>query len=268
MTTYAIGDLQGCLDPLKKLLDKIQFDSAKDTLWFAGDLINRGPQSLETLRFVRDLGELAITVLGNHDLHLLAVKAGTRKPSAKDTLKDILEAPDTQELCDWLRRLPLLHHNPELGLTLVHAGLHPAWDLHTATMLAREVERQLAADDYLEFLTHMYGNSPDNWLPELQGYDRLRFAINCFTRMRYVYRSGKLDFSCNGPPQDAPEDLIPWFNATNRQNGDLSIVFGHWSSLGVINKLRIHALDTGCVWGGCLSAMALETLEMTQVSCS
>ena len=272
MTTYAIGDLHGCLEPLERLLDKLRFDTSADSVWFVGDLINRGPQSLQTLRYVKNLGDSAVAVLGNHDLHLLAVKAGSRKPSAKDTLNVILEAEDCERLCDWLRSRPLLHFDANLNTTMVHAGILPGWDLALAQQLAREVENKLRADDYLDFLLEMYGNKPAQWREDLTGADRLRFIINCFTRMRYVHRDAinRLDFTFNGPPKDAPENLIPWHLARKPKLNGGQLVFGHWSSLegkaGKAAKQGVVALDMGCVWGGRLAAINIESGEMTEVS--
>jgi len=268
MTTYVVGDLHGCLDALKRLLDNLKFDSNKDRLWFVGDLINRGPQSLQTLRFVRDLGTQAISVLGNHDLHLLAVKAGIRKTSPRDTLHEILTAHDAESLCDWLRKQPLLFHDSSSGCTLVHAGLHPAWDLATARSLATELELQLAAPDYQDFLRQVYRDSPVCWDPAMRGAERWCFALNCFTRMRYLRQSGELDFSCNGPPNSAPSDLVPWFNMPDRQHDSLKILFGHWASLGALKREGLYALDKGCVWGGSLAALSLDTYALHQVPCS
>lgn len=273
MTTYAIGDLHGCLNPLERLLDKLHFNPSQDTLWFVGDLINRGPESLQTLRYVKALEDSAITVLGNHDLHLLAAKAGSRKPSAKDTLNEILEAEDCEELCNWLRRRPLLHHDANLNTTMVHAGILPGWNLALACSLARDVEKKLAADDYLDFLLNMYGNKPALWSEDIKGIGKLRFAINCFTRMRYVHTdcTSKLDFSCNGPPAAAPAELIPWHLARKPRLKGGSLLFGHWASLegnaGSAAKHGVVALDKGCVWGGSLMALDIQSGETTEVSC-
>lgn len=272
MTTYAIGDLQGCLDPLLELLDKLGYDAQHDTLWFAGDLINRGPQSLESLRFVKALGDNAITVLGNHDLHLLAALAGVRKPSRKDTLQEILDAPDCNELCDWLRHLPLMHSDDQLQTTMVHAGIYPSWDLPAAQQLANEVEQQLRADDYMDFLSDMYGNQPAQWYPSLSGYDRLRFVVNCFTRMRYLHRDGSMNLDVTCHPDNAPEELVPWFRYQERQPLDHAIVFGHWSTVGdtqqgIDQHQNVHALDRGCVWGGSLAAIELPTMRIVETPC-
>ncbi len=257
MTTYAIGDLQGCYTALQQLLEKIHFDPEKDMLWFAGDLVNRGPESLQCLRFVKSLGDRAITVLGNHDLHLLAI-AEEHKSTNDQGLKDILDADDSEELLDWLRQQPLLHHDPVLGYTLVHAGIYPLWDLQQAQEHARELEAVLQSEQYRDFIFNMYGNEPDKWQDDLTGFDRLRFICNSFTRMRYCNEEGVLDFSNNGAPGTAPENMSPWFTLAARKTKSDRVVFGHWSTLGLVKKENIFALDTGCVWGGKLTALALE----------
>jgi len=267
MRTFAIGDLQGCLDPLRRLLDDVQFDAASDRLWFVGDLINRGPQSLECLRFVKSLGTSATTVLGNHDLHLLAVIQGLRKPSKKDTLDEILIAGDRDELEHWLRHLPLLHHDTALDYTMVHAGLHTDWDLATASELALAASAELQSDHYPDFLEQVYKSRTVSWSPDLPTSERLCFAVNCFTRMRYLIDGNTLDFSCTDAPPDAPEHLQPWFEASDRQNLDLRIVFGHWSSLGGHCVEGVFPLDTGCVWGNTLTAMELATGGLHSVRC-
>ena len=269
MAVYAVGDLQGCLDPLQHLLEKLDFDPAHDRLWLVGDLVNRGPQSLEALRFVRDLGESAMTVLGNHDLHLLAVALGGKKTKGKDTLDPILVAPDRDELIDWLRRQPLVHHDPELKAVLAHAGIPPAWDLTTAQACAREVEAVLAGDDIHDFLAEMYGDHPDLWDPLLQGLDRLRYAVNGLTRMRYLTRDGRMEFKHKCVPGEAPRELTPWFEAAREPLG-ATVVFGHWSTLGRARLPNALALDTGCLWGGKLTAVRLDqaTQPMTYVACS
>jgi len=267
MTTFVIGDLHGCLTPLQKLLDKVHFEPASDTVWFVGDLINRGPESLETLRFVKSLGDSAISVLGNHDLHLLAVIHGIRKTSGKDTLDDILNAPDLNELTDWLRFLPLLHHSEELNVTMVHAGIHPKWDLLQARIMAVEVETALRSDKYVAFLQRMYGNKPAKWSKKLGKHRRRRFAINAFTRMRYCTRKGELDFSQTCAPSKAPKSLVPWYAVPDRKRIDGRILFGHWSSHPAFAVSNVVPLDRGAVWGGSLAALALETGVTTTVDC-
>ncbi|MGQ7843890.1 symmetrical bis(5'-nucleosyl)-tetraphosphatase [Granulosicoccus sp. 3-233] len=258
MTTYAIGDLHGCLTPLQYLLDKLAFDPGRDRLWFVGDIINRGPESLETLRFVRNLGDSAITVLGNHDLHLLAVVHGYRKPSARDTLEEILQAPDRDELCHWLAARPLLHVDTRLDHVLVHAGIHPRWSLKRAGKLNRELQQELT-ENLPDFLSRMYGNTPARWSKDLGREDRQRFAINAFTRMRYCHPDGSLDFDFNGPPAQAPATLQPWHRIANRKPLDKTIIFGHWSSHPAICRAGVIPTDRGCVWGGDLVAYAIET---------
>ncbi len=259
MAAYAIGDLQGCLDPLRRLLDRLDFDPARDQVWFCGDLVNRGPSSLETLRFVRGLGDSAVSVLGNHDLHLLAVAYDpARSPRGRDTLEPILDAPDRDDLLEWLRRRPLLHHDDVLGYTMVHAGLAPQWTLADARSAARELEAVLAGPAFIGFLRNMYGDRPDRWSPELTGMDRLRFIVNCFTRLRYCRADGRLDLDEKGPPDKASPELSPWFRVPGRRSRGLRIVFGHWSTLGEIDDDGVFALDTGCVWGGRLTALRLD----------
>jgi len=267
MSVYAISDVQGCYDALRELLDKLQFDPARDRLWFAGDLVNRGPQSLEVLRFVKSLGDSALTVLGNHDLHLLAVDAGVKNKD-KD-LKAILEAPDRRELIDWLRRQPLLHHDAELGFTLVHAGLSPQWDLATAQACARELETVLRGDAYFDFLKVMYGDRPRKWRTWLRGDRRLRYICNCFTRIRFCTRNGKLALAEKGAPGSQPPNFVPWFDVPGRANKNLQLVFGHWSTLGAFHAPGVFALDTGCVWGGALTALELTASPpiFTSVNC-
>ena len=265
MTTFAIGDLQGCLDPLQRLLDKVHFEPSSDTLWFVGDLINRGPQSLETLRFVKSLGNSAISVLGNHDLHLLAVANGLRRTGGKDTLDDILAASDLEELIDWVRHLPLLHHSEDLDITLVHAGIYPKWDLAKAREMATEVEKALRSPKYVEFLQRMYGNKPAKWSNKLGKHRRRRFAVNAFTRMRMCTRDAELDLSYTCPPAKAPKDLVPWYAVPNRKTIEGRILFGHWSSHPAFAVSNVIPLDRGAVWGGSLAALALETGVTTTV---
>ncbi len=258
MAVYAIGDVQGCYDELMALLALICFDPAKDRLWLTGDLVNRGPASLQTLRAVRELGESTVTVLGNHDLHLLAVAEGSAPFHKSDTLDEILNAPDRDELLAWLRQQPLMHHDAILNRTLVHAGLPPQWDLIKAQACAKEVETVLRGDDYAEFFQHMYGNTPDVWSDDLTGWDRLRFIANSFTRLRYCDPQGRFDFHAKGAPGTQLAGLLPWFEVVNRRSENLRVVFGHWSTLGLRSDQKIVSLDTGCLWGGQLTAIKLD----------
>ena len=265
MAVWAIGDVQGCYEPLQRLLGKIGFDPSRDTLWFTGDLVNRGPQSLEVLRFVRALGERAVTVLGNHDLHLLAVAAGQRARK-RDTFDDVLNAPDREALLDWLRHQPLLHHSDALGYTLIHAGLLPPWDLELARRLAAETQSVLRSDRAGDFYAHMYGDLPDRWSDKLHGHDRLRVVVNAFTRLRFCDLDGGMDLHQKGAPGSQPADLLPWFALPGRRSRELRIVFGHWSTLGRYHEPGIIGLDSGCLWGGELSAARLDTAEPVFVS--
>lgn len=258
MATYAIGDVQGCYDALGRLLDHIRFDDGTDRLWFTGDLVNRGPQSLETLRFVRSLGDAAVTVLGNHDLHLLAIAAGCQSARPSDTLDDILAAPDRHDLLDWLRRRPLAHYDAACGYLMVHAGLAPQWTRSEALTLAAEVGARLAAPDWTDFLSGMYGNEPARWDPGLVGIDRLRVIVNFLTRLRFCTPDGTMDFDHKGPPGTQPAPLLPWFAVPERKSIDDRIICGHWSALGAINSHNVSALDSGCVWGGALTALRLD----------
>lgn len=268
MATWVIGDLHGCYDDYLRLLERIAFEPGRDRLWFVGDLVNRGPDSLACLRAVRALGDDAVCVLGNHDLHLLASAAGARRQRRKDTFDDVLAAPDRGELLDWLRSCPLLHHDEATGTTLVHAGLHRDWDLATARSLAREVEAVLRGDDYERLFDYMYGDEPAQWSPDLRGEERIRFAINCFTRMRYCREDGSLDLDPTGPPGTQPAGLVPWFDVPGRANAQLHIVFGHWSALGHVARNGVRSLDTGCLWGGYLSALSLDDPgTLVQVDC-
>jgi bis(5'-nucleosyl)-tetraphosphatase (symmetrical) len=261
MSTYAIGDVQGCFESLQRLLDRLHFDPAHDRLWFTGDLVNRGPDSLKVLRHVRALGAAAVVVLGNHDLHLLALAYGQARAKKHDTLDEVLAAPDCTELLDWLRRRPLLHHDATLGYTLVHAGLLPDWDLATATRLAAEVEAVLAGPNPAPFFSHMYGDLPDHWREDLHGHERLRVIVNAFTRLRYCDLEGNIDLHCKDAPGRQPSDLLPWFTLPKRRSRELRIVFGHWSTLGAYAANNVLCLDSGCLWGGELSAVCLDTPE-------
>jgi bis(5'-nucleosyl)-tetraphosphatase (symmetrical) len=258
MAIFAIGDVQGCYDDLMRLLERIHFDEADDRLWFAGDLVNRGPDSLGVLRFVRKLGKRAVSVLGNHDLHLLAVAAGAAKRKSSDTLDAILDAKDRDEYLDWLRQRPLLHHDEGLGYTLVHAGLPPQWELAQAQACAHELESVLRGPGYVEFFRHMYGDEPKIWDPKLSGMDRLRFIVNCFTRLRFCTREGGLDLKTKGAPGTQPEGYLPWFEVPGRASARLHLLFGHWSTLGDISSHNVYPLDTGCIWGGRLTCLRLD----------
>lgn len=265
MPILAIGDLQGCYSSFRQLLDRIQFDPARDRLWLVGDLVNRGPDSLATLRFVKELGSAALTVLGNHDLHLLMVGAGCASLRPDDTLDDILAAPDREELLDWLRYREMLH--VEGDYVLVHAGLLPSWSVQKASELARTVEEGLRSTDFREFCVNMYGNQPDRWSDELEGHERSRVVINAMTRMRVCTPDGKMNFSYKGPPQDAPPGYLPWFDVPGRANQEATIVCGHWSALGLRMEENLIALDTACVWGGALTAVRLDDRVVTQIPC-
>ncbi|MDD1650122.1 MAG: symmetrical bis(5'-nucleosyl)-tetraphosphatase [Methylococcaceae bacterium] len=256
MAIYAIGDVQGCHAELLALLEKIAFDPRTDQVWFVGDLVNRGPRSLETLRTIRDLGESAICVLGNHDLHLLAVAAGISRTKHRDTFGDVLSAPDRDELLQWLRHRPLLHENR--GFYLIHAGLPPQWTAEQAVALAHEAEAAIRGDEYAEFLAQMYGNQPDLWDVGLMGPERLRFITNCLTRLRYCTRNGRVDFKQKGRPGTQPAELLPWFAVSGRRSAGMNIVFGHWSTLGFHVSEGAYCLDTGCLWGGELTALRLD----------
>lgn len=263
MSTYAIGDLQGCLDCFERLLEEIEFDPGHDRLWLTGDLVNRGPDSLGTLRRIRHLGTRAVTVLGNHDLHLLAVALTADGRTRKgDTLEGILAAPDRDELIDWLRQQPMFHHDPVLKTSLVHAGLPAAWTVAETQTHAREVESALRGDGYQELLGAIYGNTPDEWIPTLAGLPRLRFIINALTRMRFCTATGQLDLKHKESPAEAGPGLMPWFAVPGRASAHERIVFGHWSSLRLSQdeetRYRVHPLDTGAVWGDRLTALRLE----------
>jgi bis(5'-nucleosyl)-tetraphosphatase (symmetrical) len=261
MTTYAIGDVQGCYDELQALLQKADFDRKKDQLWFVGDLVNRGPKSLEVLRFVRDLGKRAVTVLGNHDLHLITQHEGFEKPRKDDTIQDVLGAPDASELMEWLRTRPIMH--AEKGHAMVHAGLLPQWTIDKALALASEVERALSGKDYRDFLANLYGSKPDRWSDDLRGWDRLRVIVNAMTRLRFCTPDGKMEFHSKG--KAAPAGFRAWFEQRPAQ--EESIVSGHWSALGLEVTERVAMLDAGCVWGGALVAMRLEDRKLYQIKC-
>lgn len=269
MSTYAIGDIQGCYDELQQLLQQLHFDPAKDRLWFTGDLVNRGPKSLETLRFVKGLGERAITVLGNHDLHLLAVWQHKQKHfKTNDTLGAIFKADDGEELLQWLRQQPLMHYDATLDYAMLHAGLPPQWGVNEALARASEVEQVLRGKRFHEFLGRMYGNKPIRWSSHLEGWDRLRFIVNCFTRMRLCTADGKLEFNYKGELHNAPAGYRPWFELEQRHSREQRLVVGHWSALGLYQQHNVNAIDTGCLWGGSLTALKLETGEAISLQCN
>lgn len=269
MATYAIGDIQGCYHAFRSLLHQIGFQPEKDRLWFVGDLINRGGGSLEVLRLLvqyHSQHPSAITaVLGNHDLHAITVAAGLKTPNRDDTLQPLLEAPDKDQLIDWLRHRPMAHH--ENGYLMVHAGVLPQWSAAQTISLAAEVEQMLRGPDYRNFLGRMYGNQPDHWDDSLQGMDRLRLITNAITRLRVCTRDGTMDFKFKGELKDVPAGLIPWFRLPYRQSLDTTILCGHWSALGLYQDDNVIALDTGCLWGGKLTALRLEDKQLFQVPC-
>ncbi|MGC2166994.1 MAG: symmetrical bis(5'-nucleosyl)-tetraphosphatase [Gallionella sp.] len=266
MATYAVGDIQGCHTELVHLLDKLKFRPAQDQLWLVGDLVNRGPDSLQVLRLVKSMGDSVVTVLGNHDLHLLAVIAGVADLHSSDTLDEILNAPDCDELLNWLRHQPLLHANG--SHVLVHAGLLPQWGVAKAVSLAGEAEAALRGPDYVEFLASMYGNKPRGWDDELDGYDRLRVIVNAFTRLRICTSKGEMDFKFKSELKNIPDGYLPWFEVPNRASKKETIIVGHWSALGLRVEPRLIALDTGCLWGGRLTAIRLEDRQLFQVDCT
>ena len=263
--------MQGCADPLQRLLDEIGFDPATDEIWFTGDLVNRGPKSLKTLRLVKALGSSAITVLGNHDLHLLAVAEGIRGIRQGDTVKKILNASDSDELLDWVRHLPMTHVDKKIKTVMVHAGVYPSWGVKKLQRRSAEVEGVLRSDQFKEFLFAMYGQAPTKWKKELCGMDRFRFITNALTRMRFVTRSGHLDLEAKGPPGSQSKKLIPWYQHPSRQCDNWRIIFGHWSALGFVRRTNVVGLDSGCVWGGALTAVRLDKLAEiapTRINCA
>lgn len=267
MATYAIGDVQGCFRTLELLLEKIHFDPEHDKLWFTGDLVNRGPQSLATLRFIKNLKTQQHIVLGNHDLHLLAVAHGAHAGMPDDTLNDILNAPDREELLTWLQQQPLIHHDADLGYTLVHAGLAAQWDLEMAMSLAAEVTTILQSTKAFDFFQQMYGNTPNQWQDNLLGWDRLRCITNYLTRIRFCSADGAMELATKDTVITNNSNLVPWFKVPRRRNADLKIIFGHWAALGGTTQTKnTYALDTGCVWGFRLTAMRLEDEERFSVA--
>jgi bis(5'-nucleosyl)-tetraphosphatase (symmetrical) len=269
MALYAVGDVQGCFDGLRSLLDKLRFDPVCDRLWLTGDLVNRGPRSADVLRLVMSLPD-TVSVLGNHDLHLLAAAAGKAPLKQQDTLDNILDAPDRDVLLDWLRQRPLLHHDGRLDYTLIHAGLAPSWDLKLAMSLAREAETVIRASATNDLFDYMYGNEPDCWGDGLAGRARIRVIINTFTRLRYCDTAGHMALDVKGAPGSQPPGYLPWFQIPNTRHQRLRLVFGHWSTLGLWKGDNVLGLDTGCLWGGELTAVRLDTEEprFTSVPCA
>ena len=266
MATYAVGDIQGCFASLQALLEKCSFSPGFDRLWLVGDLVNRGPRSLETLRFVKGLGDRAVTVLGNHDLSLLMAAEGFGKRHRSDTIDGILAAPDRDELLHWLRHQRLMHVQGDYAM--VHAGLLPAWSVAEARALAGEVEQALQAENYREFLANMWGSEPGSWDSSLTGWPRLRVIVNAMTRMRFCSPAGEMDFKAKGELSQAPAGYLPWFEVPGRRSAATVLVTGHWSALGLRLEPNLLALDSGCLWGGKLSALRLEDRALFQVDCA
>jgi bis(5'-nucleosyl)-tetraphosphatase (symmetrical) len=265
MATLAIGDVQGCYDQLMRLLERADYDERRDVLWFVGDLVNRGPQSAQVLRFARGLGARQVTVLGNHDLALLVIAGGVKKPHRGDTFDELLAAPDRDELIAWLRHQKMMHAGN--GYAMVHAGLLPQWSLNQALALAREVETALQGPDHRAFLKQMYGNDPVAWRDDLAGHDRLRVIVNAMTRMRLVTPTGAMEFSRKLGPAGRPAGYLPWYDAPHRASRGNRILFGHWAALGLLTREDVVCLDTGCVWGRALSALRLEDGRLFQLEC-
>jgi bis(5'-nucleosyl)-tetraphosphatase (symmetrical) len=265
MPTYAIGDLQGCHDSLLRLLDEVKFDPRADRLWLAGDLVNRGPDSLAVLRFLKNLGDAAISVLGNHDFHLLALAEGFGRVHKGDTLDAVLAAPDRDELLHWLRQQKLAWR--EGNLLLVHAGVLPGWSLDDTMRHAAEAEAVLQGPHYRDFFAQMYGNAPVAWDDSLQGVERLRVIVNAFTRLRYCSAAGEMEFHHKGAPGTQPDGWLPWFEVPGRKSAEATFIIGHWSTLGLVNRQDLIALDTGCLWGVRLTAVRLEDRQVFAVQC-
>ena len=270
MSAYAIGDVQGCYSELQNLLNEINFDERRDELWFAGDLVNKGPKSLQTLRFIKALGVNAKITLGNHDLHLLAVAKNIQPLLKKDTIQEILAADDVKELIDWLKSRPLLITDDNLNFTMVHAGLPPQWSLENAKEFAKECELILQSEKINKLLAEMYGDTPNIWSDSLQDYAKQRFIINCFTRIRFCNSDGMLDFDTKVAPGKQSTSLIPWYSLPNRKTKDNKIIFGHWSTVHIGNEknfkqYNVYPVDTGCLWGGRLTAMRLEDEKVFSV---
>ena len=274
MATYAVGDIQGCYEPLRRLLDQVNFDPSVDRLWAVGDLVNRGPYSLKVLRFLKSLGSQFTTVLGNHDLHLLALKEGIKNPAKAPTLLQVLEAPDCDELLDWLKNWPLAHAETINGRAylMVHAGVPPNWSLEQTLQRSGEVEHVLQGESSVQFLTEMYGDLPSQWDDNLEGYARLRFITNSLTRMRFCKEDGELELTTKTGIETAPSGFHPWFSYPRYDHGDAQIIFGHWAALDgdTGGSATIHGLDTGCVWGKKMTMMRLDDQQrfLTDCDCS
>jgi bis(5'-nucleosyl)-tetraphosphatase (symmetrical) len=266
MATYAVGDIQGCFASFKHLLQEIGFNSQTDRLWLVGDLINRGTDSLGVLRWARAHESAIVTVLGNHDLHALAMAEGFVEMHRCDTLQELLNAPDAGELLRWLRNQRMAY--AEGDYLMVHAGVLPQWDARQTLELAAEVETRLRGQDYRYLLSHMYGNQPCHWQDDLHGVSRLRVIINALTRLRICTQAGEMDFRFKGVAKDIPAGYLPWFDMPVRRSADSVLVFGHWSALGLLLRNNLIALDTGCLWGGQLSALRLEDRRLFQVPCA
>ncbi len=266
MATYVVGDIQGCYQEFDELLERLEFDPGQDRLWLVGDLVNRGPRSLDVVRRVRSLGDAASVVLGNHELHLLAIRYGGHTPKLGDTFTDLLTVDDIDEICEWMRSLPFLVIDEHLGYVMTHAGIPHIWDLQKAQVLADEVHAVIRGDDYREYFAGLYGDEPACWRDDLRGLDRWRLITNCFTRMRLVDERGCLDFAYKGDLKNAPSGWFPWYQLRERNPLPVTIVFGHWAALGGGQlSERAIALDTGCVWGRELTAMCLESGEFTSI---
>ena len=265
MATYVIGDVQGCFEAFQELLVAIAFNPGKDRLWLAGDLVNRGENSIGMLRWCMAHDDRVVAILGNHDLHLLAVAEGFAPYHRNDTLHEILDAPDRAEVLEWLRMRPMLHRQGKW--LMVHAGLLPEWSAERAESLARELESALRGPGWREFLADMYGNEPRAWSDRLTGQSRLRLIANAMTRLRFLHEDGSMEFQHKGALADAPAELTPWFDFHGRRNLDVQVFFGHWSTLGLFLRNDVVGLDTGCLWGGQLSAFRLEDGRLIQVGC-
>ncbi len=267
MATYVVGDVQGCYQPLQRLLDRCHFDPERDQLWAVGDFVNRGPQSADVLRLFRTLGASFRGVLGNHDLHLLAVASGTRPMKRRDTLQDVLDAPDAAELLNWLRHQPLALY--ERGYLMVHAGVVPDWDLATTLQCARQLEAVVRGPDSREYFEVMYGDTPEAFHESLRGWHRLRVITNVLTRIRFCSADGRLDLECKKGPSEPPKGMLPWFAHAHRRTRDVPILFGHWAAArgDTGNSTNVFALDTGCVWGEQLTALCLEDQRLTRCEC-